>query len=134
MQSAHPSSSALTGTGLAPAPRSGIAGGLGVQHPVRWQWARPSQSAATVTRWRPALCSAWSNGVPTTGLLSPPRPDLIRGPVFLGCGPISCPGDEVQWRVRLSLGVEIGWVPGLAATPLGLLAILFAAVASGGSN
>jgi hypothetical protein len=62
------------------------------------------------------------------------RPELIRGPVFLGCGPISCPGDEVRSRVRLSLGVEIGWVPGLAATPLGLLAMLFAAVASGGGN
>jgi len=62
------------------------------------------------------------------------RPDLIHGLVFVGCGPTSCPGDEVQSRVRLSLGVEIGWVPGLAATPLGLLAMLFAAVASGGSN
>lgn len=62
------------------------------------------------------------------------RPELIRGPVFLGCGPISCPGDEVQSRVRLSLGAEIGWVPGLAATPLGLLAMVFVAVASSVEN
>jgi hypothetical protein len=62
------------------------------------------------------------------------RPELIHGPVFLGCGPISCPGDEVRSRVRVSLGAEIGWVPGLAATPLGLLAMFFAAVASGSGD
>ncbi len=30
-------------------------------------------------------------------------------------GQVSC-SDEVQWRVRLSLGVETGWIPGAALT------------------
>lgn len=62
------------------------------------------------------------------------RPELIRGPVFPGCGPTSCPGNVVPSRLRLSLGAEIGWLPGLAATPLGLLAMLFAAIVSAGEN
>ncbi len=60
------------------------------------------------------------------------RPELVRGPVFLGCGPTGC-NIPVQSRARLSVGMELGWVPGLTLTAVGglataLLAALIAAM------
>src|SRR6266571_5582274 len=63
------------------------------------------------------------------------RPELIRRPETEDCfmasvpglssGPVSC-SSEVQPRVRLSLGVETGWVPGLVLTGASGLAFLMA--------
>jgi len=63
------------------------------------------------------------------------RPELVRRSVFLGCGPTTC-NSQVQSRGRVSLGVEFGWVPGLALTGAGGLAtvVLAAAIAAGGGN
>ena len=58
------------------------------------------------------------------------RPELIREPVFLGCSPTYCPGDAIQARMRLSIGAEIGWIPGAVMTPLALAAMWFAAIVS----
>ncbi len=60
------------------------------------------------------------------------RPELVRAPVFLGCGPTGC-NIPVQSRARLSVGMELGWVPGLTLTAVGglataLLAALIAAM------
>jgi len=49
------------------------------------------------------------------------RPELVRAPVFLGCGPTGC-NIPVQSRARLSVGMELGWVPGLTLTAVGGLA------------
>ena len=54
------------------------------------------------------------------------RPELIRRP-----DPYS---SEVQSRVRLSLGVETGWVPGAVLTPAAVLFAFIAAIAAGGGN
>ncbi len=60
------------------------------------------------------------------------RPELVRAPVFLGCGPTGC-NIPVRSRARLSVGMELGWVPGLTLTAVGglataLLAALIAAM------
>ncbi len=44
------------------------------------------------------------------------RPELVHRPVFLCGGPTNTCTSEVQWRRRVPLGVEFGWVPGLALT------------------
>ena len=63
------------------------------------------------------------------------RPELVRGPVFLGCGPTGC-NIPVQSRMRMSLGVELGGVPGLTFTALGgaATAVLAAIVAGIGND
>src|SRR2546422_874660 len=63
------------------------------------------------------------------------RPELVRRTVVLGCGPTTC-NSQVQSRGRVSLGVEFGWVPGLALTGAGGLAtvVLAAAIAAAGGN
>jgi hypothetical protein len=63
------------------------------------------------------------------------RPELVRGPVFLGCGPTGC-NIPVQSRMRMSLGVELGGVPGLTFTALGgaATAVLAAIVAGMGND
>jgi hypothetical protein len=59
------------------------------------------------------------------------RPELVRAPVFLGCGPTSC-NIPVRSRARLSLGMELGSVPGLTLTAVGGLATaLLAALIAG---
>jgi len=62
------------------------------------------------------------------------RPELVRGPVFLGCGPSGC-NTPVQSRMRVSFGMELGWVPGLTLTAVGgaATALLAALVASIGN-
>jgi hypothetical protein len=40
---------------------------------------------------------------------------------------------EVQSRARLSLGVEVGWVPGAVFTPAALLLGWIAAIGAGGN-
>ena len=44
------------------------------------------------------------------------RPELVHRPVFFCGGPTNTCTSEVQWRRRVPLGVEFGWVPGLALT------------------
>jgi hypothetical protein len=63
------------------------------------------------------------------------RPELVRGPVFLGCGPTGC-NIPVQSRMRMSLGLELGGVPGLTFTALGgaATAVLAAIVAGMGND
>jgi hypothetical protein len=62
------------------------------------------------------------------------RPEVVRRPVFLGCGPTAC-NSSVQSRGRVSVGVEFGWVPGLTLTTLGGAAtLLIAAIAAAGGN
>ena len=62
------------------------------------------------------------------------RPELVRGPVFLGCGPTTC-NSRVQSRGRVSVGVELGWVPGLTLTAAGGAAtMLLAALIAAGGN
>lgn len=62
------------------------------------------------------------------------RPELVRGPVFLGCGPTGC-NIPVQSRMRMSVGVEVGWVPGLTLTALGSAATaVLAAIVAGIGN
>ena len=59
------------------------------------------------------------------------RPELVRGPVFLGCGPSEC-NVAVQSHARMSLGMELGWVPGLTLTAAsGIATIVIAALLSG---
>jgi hypothetical protein len=59
------------------------------------------------------------------------RPELVRGPVFLGCGPSGC-DTPVRSRMRMSLGMELGWVPGLTLTAASGIATAFiAALLSG---
>jgi hypothetical protein len=62
------------------------------------------------------------------------RPELVRRPVFLGCGPTTCTSG-VQSRARVSLGLEFGHVPGLALTAAASVAtlLLAAAVAAAGN-
>ena len=61
------------------------------------------------------------------------RPEFVRRPVFVGCGPTTC-NNEVQSRGRVSVGLEFGWVPGLALTAAGGVATLLAALAAVGGN
>jgi hypothetical protein len=62
------------------------------------------------------------------------RPELVRRPVLIGCGPTAC-NYEVQSRGRVSVGLEFGWVPGLTLTAAGGIAtLLFAALAAIGAN
>ena len=62
------------------------------------------------------------------------RPELVRAPVFLGCGPTGC-NIPIQSRARLSVGMELGWVPGLTLTAAGGLASAFlAALIAGMGN
>ncbi len=59
------------------------------------------------------------------------RPELVRGPVLLGCSPSGCEV-PVQSRMRMSLGMELGWVPGVTLTAAsGIAAIFIAALLSG---
>ena len=59
------------------------------------------------------------------------RPELVRGPVLLGCSPSGCEV-AVQSHMRLSLGMELGWVPGVTLTAAsGIAAIFIAALLSG---
>ena len=59
------------------------------------------------------------------------RPELVRGPVLLGCTPSGC-DVAVQSRMRMSLGTELGWVPGVTLTAAsGIAAIFIAALLSG---
>src|SRR5256885_16037232 len=59
------------------------------------------------------------------------RPELVRGPVLLGCSPSGCEV-AVQSRMRMSLGMDLGWVPGLTLTTAsGLATIFIAALLSG---
>jgi hypothetical protein len=59
------------------------------------------------------------------------RPELVRGPVFLGCGPSGCEV-PIQSRMRMSLGMELGWVPGLTLTAAsGIATVVIAALLSG---
>ena len=59
------------------------------------------------------------------------RPELVRGPVFLGCGPSGCDA-PVRSRMRMSLCMELGWVPGLTLTTAsGIATIFIAALLSG---
>jgi len=59
------------------------------------------------------------------------RPELVRGPVLLGCSPSGCEV-PVQSHMRLSLGMELGWVPGVTLTAAsGIAAIFIAALLSG---
>ena len=44
------------------------------------------------------------------------RPELVHRPVFFCGGPTNTCTSQVQWRGRVPLGVEFGWVPGLALT------------------
>jgi hypothetical protein len=62
------------------------------------------------------------------------RPELLRQPVFLGCGPTTC-ASGVQSRGRVSLGFEFGRVPGLALTAAASVAtlLLAAAIAAAGN-
>jgi len=52
------------------------------------------------------------------------RPELVHRPVFFCGGPTNTCTSEVQWRGRAPLGVEFGWVPGLALTVAGGVALL----------
>lgn len=52
------------------------------------------------------------------------RPELVHRPVFFCGGPTNTCTSEVQWRGRVPLGVEFGWVPGLALTVAGGVALL----------
>lgn len=62
------------------------------------------------------------------------RPELVRAPVFLGCGPTGC-NVPVQSRARLSLGMELGSVPGLTLTAVaGVATALLAAIVAGIGN
>jgi hypothetical protein len=62
------------------------------------------------------------------------RPEVVRRPVFLGCGPTTC-NSPVHSRGRVSVGVELGWVPGLTLTTLGGGAtLLIAAIVAAGGN
>jgi hypothetical protein len=63
------------------------------------------------------------------------RPELVRAIAYPACGPALC-NPAVQWHGRVSLGVEIGRVPGLTLTAVtGLVALLGSAlVAAGGGN
>ena len=59
------------------------------------------------------------------------RPELVRGPVLLGCSPSGCEV-AVQSHMRMSLGMELGWVPGVTLTAAsGIAAIFIAALLSG---
>ena len=59
------------------------------------------------------------------------RPELVRGPVLLGCSPSGCEV-VVQSRMRMSLGMELGGVPGVTLTAAsGIAAIFIAALLSG---
>jgi len=59
------------------------------------------------------------------------RPELVRGSVFLGCGPTTC-SVPVQSSMRMSVGMELGWVPGVTLTAAsGIAAIFIAALLSG---
>ena len=62
------------------------------------------------------------------------RPELVRRRVVVGCGTAGCTSAD-QSHMRLSLGVEVGWVPGLAMTiASGFLAALTAAAVAAGGN
>jgi len=54
------------------------------------------------------------------------RPELVRQPVFLGCGSTAC-NYAVQSRGRVSLGMEFGGVSGIVLTAAGGLATLLLA-------
>src|SRR5881275_1849750 len=56
---------------------------------------------------------------------------LVRWPVLLGCSPSGCEV-AVQSRMRMSLGMELGGVPGVTLTAAsGIAAIFIAALLSG---
>ncbi len=62
------------------------------------------------------------------------RPELLRQSVFLGCGPTMCNYD-VQSRGRVSVGLEVGRLPGLVLTVTGGVAtLLLAALAAAAGN
>ena len=52
------------------------------------------------------------------------RPEFVHRPVGFCGGPTNTCTSEVQWRGRVPLGVEFGWVPGLALTVAGGVALL----------
>ncbi|OLB17462.1 MAG: hypothetical protein AUH12_04415 [Gemmatimonadetes bacterium 13_2_20CM_69_8] len=85
--------------------------GFGLGPAVRYRrWLPPSGSfevavGTPLTRWSPNQWFAVAA-----------RPELVHRPVFFWGGPTNTCTSEVQWRRRVPLGVEFGWVPGLALT------------------
>ncbi len=63
----------------------------------------------------------WS---PNQWLAVAARPELVDRPVFFCGGPTNTCTSQVQWRWRVPLGVEFGWVPGLALTIASGVALL----------
>jgi len=62
------------------------------------------------------------------------RPELVRQPVFLGCGSTAC-NYAVQSRGRVSLGMEFGGVSGVVLTAAGGIATaLLAALIAGAAD
>ena len=89
---------------------------------------------ATTNNLRPGSLFGLVRWSPNHWFALAARPELVRSPVFLGCGPTGC-NIPVQSHMRLSLGMELGWVPGLTLTAVGGVATaLLAALIAGIGN
>jgi len=89
---------------------------------------------ATTNNLRPGSLFGLVRWSPNYWFALAARPELVRRPVFLGCGPTGC-NIPVQSHMRLSLGMELGWVPGLTLTAVGgaATAVLAALIAGIGN-
>jgi hypothetical protein len=84
--------------------------------------------AVRYRRWLPSSASLeLALGTPlvtTTENIHGVRPELLRQTTLVGCGATAC-SFGVRQRARVSLGMEVGRVPGVVLTGLGSLAALF---------